>query len=90
MPALTLTAAAAASAQAELTNIARISGVLRRFNEWAVEVAGKPYYKPPADFDTDFRLSTRWVGRWGFPPYYRVWMLDHLPSDQSLHLREGR
>lgn len=64
---------------------------LAKFNTWAQSVSGQKYFEkgnntPPfvRSFNTDFRLDVRRVARWGFPPYYRVWFLDHLPTKQSM------
>jgi hypothetical protein len=75
-----------------------IPSALTRFNAWAVEVGGQKYFEkgknaPPfvRGFNTEFHLDCRRVGCWGFPPYFRVWFLNHLPSNQSMsyNTRDG-
>jgi hypothetical protein len=72
------------------------SAALAEFNAWAQSVSGQKYFDPTQlkssgqgspfvkGFNTDFRLTVRLVFRWGFPAYYRIWFLDHLPSKTTM------
>jgi hypothetical protein len=81
-----ITSAAKAGLLNEQTSLLlNLPSAVKSINKWAsqVSVNGHGYIYGTLETNKEFQLDVRRVFKFGFPPYTRIFIINHLDSDNA-------